>query len=96
MSRIGWVKTVAASLVLGVASLAQAAEPMKITVIGGGGMIGQRIVREALDRGHHVTVLVRDPARVTEKHERLRVAKGDVLDKAMLSAGVAWARRRRG
>ena len=89
MSRIGWLKTVAASLALGVASLAQAAEPMKITVIGGGGMIGQRIVREALDRGHHVTVLVRDPARVTEKHEQLRVAKGDVLDKAMLSAAFA-------
>ncbi len=88
MSRIGWLKAAAAMLALA-ASLAQAAQPMKITVIGGGGMIGQRVVREALDRGHHVTVLVRDPARVTEKDERLSVAKGDVLDKATLAGAFA-------
>lgn len=60
--------------------MAFAADALKITVIGGSGMIGQRIVREALDRGHHVTIVARDPARVTEKHERLTVATGDVLD----------------
>lgn len=48
-------------------------------------MIGQRVVREALERGHHVTLVARDPAKVTESHERLTIAKGDVLD----SAGIA-------
>lgn len=56
------------------------AESLKITVIGGSGMIGQRVVREALNRGHSVNLVARDPSSVTETHERLTVAKGDVLD----------------
>lgn len=59
---------------------AAAAESQKITVIGGSGMIGQRIVNEALARGHQVTLLARDPSRVTQTHERLRVEKSDVLE----------------
>ena len=43
-------------------------------------MIGQRIVSEALHRGHHVTLVVRDPAKVAEAHDRLTVVQGDVLD----------------
>ncbi|MGH8432037.1 MAG: NAD(P)-dependent oxidoreductase, partial [Solimonas sp.] len=52
-------------------------------------MIGQRIVHEALDRGHHVTMIVRDPARVTQNHERLTVVKGDVLDSQGIAKVVA-------
>ncbi len=58
----------------------------RIVVIGGSGMIGQRIVREALDRGHEVTLVARDPAKVSEKHERLKVMQGDVLDPDSLRA----------
>jgi len=68
---------------------ASAAEQLKIGVIGGNGMIGQRIVREALDRGHHVTVIVRDPSRVDAAHERLQLRQGDVLDKAQISRLIA-------
>ena len=68
---------------------ASAAEQLKIGVIGGNGMIGQRIVREALDRGHHVTVIVRDPSRVDATHERLQLRQGDVLDKAQMSRLIA-------
>jgi putative NADH-flavin reductase len=35
---------------------------MWIAVYGGGGTIGSRIVAEALDRDHHVTVVTRHPA----------------------------------
>lgn len=59
---------------------AVAAESLKITVYGGSGRIGQRIVNEALNRGHAVTIAVRDPASVKEKRARLSVVKGDVLD----------------
>ncbi len=52
---------------------------MRIGVIGGGGMIGSRIVQEALDRGHYVTSLVRSPA-ASEAPERLTVVRGDALD----------------
>jgi putative NADH-flavin reductase len=68
---------------------ARAAEQLKIAVIGGNGMIGQRIVREALDRGHHVTVIVRDPSSVDATHERLQSRQGDVLDSAQISRVIA-------
>jgi putative NADH-flavin reductase len=55
---------------------------MKIAVVGGGGMIGQRIVHEALDRGHHVTIVVRDPSRVAARHESLAIVEGDAVDAA--------------
>jgi putative NADH-flavin reductase len=61
----------------------------KIAVLGGGGMIGQRIVREALSRGHEVTVVVRDPSKVADAHELLRVVRGDVLDSGSIAKLVA-------
>jgi putative NADH-flavin reductase len=60
-----------------------------ITVIGGGGMIGQRIVREAVDRGHRVTVVVRDPSKVGGSHESGTVVQGDVLDGTALAGHLA-------
>jgi uncharacterized protein len=56
---------------------------LAIAVIGGGGMIGSRIVREALDRRHAVKLVVRDPTKVAESHERLNLVQGDVLDGAI-------------
>ena len=53
---------------------------LRIAIVGGGGMIGQRIVREALARGHRVTLVVRDPSKVADAHDRLEVVRGDVLD----------------
>jgi|SRR5690349_12523267 len=64
---------------------AAAAEPLKITVFGGTGNIGKRIVTEALNRGHEVTLISRDPSHVKEKHAHLSVKQGNVLE----SAGVA-------
>lgn len=59
---------------------AAAADSLKITVFGGTGNVGKRVVAEALNRGHQVTIISRDPARVKEKHERLSVKQGNVLD----------------
>ncbi|MEU4233651.1 NAD(P)H-binding protein [Nonomuraea sp. NPDC026600] len=59
-----------------------------IAVFGANGTIGSAIVREALDRGHTVTAVVRDPAKVTERHANLAVTTGDVLD-AQSIAGAA-------
>lgn len=69
--------------------LVVAAEALKITVYGGTGRIGQRIVDEALNRGHTVTVVVRDPSKMTKKHERLSIAKGDILDSAGVTKQLA-------
>jgi putative NADH-flavin reductase len=53
--------------------------PLELAVIGGAGMIGRRIVDEALARGHRVRVIVRDPSRIPGGDERLEVVRGDVL-----------------
>ncbi|MGW7192485.1 NAD(P)-dependent oxidoreductase, partial [Streptomyces sp. NPDC054838] len=48
---------------------------MKLTVFGATGGVGTEVVRQALDAGHEVTAVVRDPARLpVPAHERLRVA----------------------
>ena len=59
---------------------------MKIVVFGVGGRIGSRIAQEALSRGHTVTGVARDPARVKLAHEGLRVAKGDASDPVAVQA----------
>lgn len=69
-----------------------AADGLAITVYGGTGNIGSRVVAEALDRGHRVTVIVRNPDAATAapfSHPNVSVRQGDVLD----SAGVAAALR---
>jgi uncharacterized protein len=53
---------------------------MQIVVIGATGNIGQRIVREALERGHSVTGVVRDPSAVASPDPRVRLVKGDATN----------------
>ena len=67
------------------AALAAAATPLTITIYGGTGNIGQRIVQEALNRGHQVTVVARDPSTLAVKGSGLAVAKGDVTDTALVT-----------
>ncbi|UED84642.1 NAD(P)-dependent oxidoreductase [Streptomyces profundus] len=57
----------------------------RIAVFGASGSIGHRVVSEALDRGHEVTAVVRDPVRVTRTHPALAVLGGDVLDPASVT-----------
>jgi putative NADH-flavin reductase len=61
---------------------------MKITIYGATGNIGQRLVAEALRRGHSVIAVVRDPSRVTENDPKLTVVKGDATDAAGVAAMV--------
>ncbi|MEV5508957.1 NAD(P)-dependent oxidoreductase [Streptomyces orinoci] len=58
----------------------------KIALFGARGTIGSRILREALDRGHQVTAVVRNPADFTERHPALTVVTGDVLDPDSVAA----------
>jgi putative NADH-flavin reductase len=50
----------------------------KIALIGASGYIGSRVLKEALDRGHMVTGIVRRPERITIVHPNLKAEKGDV------------------
>jgi len=53
---------------------------MKLALFGAGGTIGRRILNEALDRGHHVTAVVRDPDSFTDSRANLKVVRGDIFD----------------
>lgn len=53
---------------------------MKIALWGATGRFGSRIAQEALARGHQVTAIVRNPARLTFTHKNLKVVTGNVLD----------------
>ncbi|WP_037570058.1 NAD(P)-dependent oxidoreductase [Phaeacidiphilus oryzae] len=64
---------------------------MRITVLGATGGIGGAFVQQALDQGHEVTAVVRDPARLTTRHPRLSVRRGDVTDPGSLKEAVAGA-----
>jgi uncharacterized protein len=53
----------------------------RIALFGATGMIGGRILSEALDRGHDVVAVVHR-AKLTRTHPALRVVTGDVLELA--------------
>jgi putative NADH-flavin reductase len=61
---------------------------MKIAVIGGTGRAGSRIVDELLRRGHQVTIIVRNPDKVSAR-EGLTAVRGDVFDVAGLAQRLA-------
>ena len=63
---------------------------MNITVFGANGRVGQRVVRRALDRGHHVQAFVhsRDPF---DPHGQLSVSAGNVADGTAVQGAVAGA-----
>jgi len=62
---------------------------MKILLIGGTGNIGQRILKEALDKGHEIIAMQRKPEALKLKHPNLTVIKGDLLDDAKLDSLIA-------
>lgn len=53
---------------------------MRIVVFGATGNIGQRVVNEALSRGHEVVGVVRDPSAVTAPDARVTLVQGDVTN----------------
>ncbi|MYZ07341.1 NAD(P)H-binding protein, partial [Streptomyces sp. SID2999] len=61
---------------------------MRLTVFGATGGVGGEIVRQALDAGHEVTAVVRDPARLTVTGDRLHVVWADLSDPEALREAV--------
>lgn len=61
---------------------------MKLLIIGATGGTGRELVNQALERGHEVTAFARNPKKLRITHERLRVAKGNVLDAASVGDAV--------
>ena len=61
----------------------------KILVYGSTGKVGSQAVNEALNRGHIVTAVSRDPSRITLIHDNLTAVKGDVLNPESVASLVA-------
>ena len=51
----------------------------RIAVFGATGLTGGLVVKHALDQGHEVVALVRDPGRLTLRHPRLSVISGSPI-----------------
>ena len=52
---------------------------MKIAVLGATGQTGQHVVSLALEQGHSVTAVVRNPDKVQQKHDNLSVVKASIF-----------------
>ncbi|WKB51332.1 NAD(P)-dependent oxidoreductase [Eleftheria terrae] len=61
---------------------------MKVALIGATGFVGSALLEEALQRGHHVTALSRDPSRLAPQ-DHLSAVQADVLDAAQVARAVA-------
>jgi putative NADH-flavin reductase len=59
---------------------------MKVALIGASGFVGSAILKEALDRGHQVTAIVRNPEKISIKNPNLKAVKGNAFDADELAA----------
>ena len=57
---------------------------LRLVVLGATGATGLEVVRQAIERGHSVTALVRSPDRLAALENRITTRKGDLLDSAQL------------
>jgi putative NADH-flavin reductase len=61
---------------------------MNIALIGATGFVGAAILQEALNRGHEVTAIVRNPEKL-QAHRKLHAQKGDVYNEDDVARFVA-------
>ena len=82
-------RAIIAGLALLLSAGAGHAQPaLDIVVYGASGEVGSHVVQEALDRGHRVTAVSRNPEKLEARHENLSIVKGDLLDPASVAGTV--------
>ncbi|XP_029916571.1 flavin reductase (NADPH)-like isoform X2 [Myripristis murdjan] len=57
---------------------------MKIAVLGATGQTGQYLVHQALQQGHNVTAIVRNPGKLMVVHDKLKVVEADIFSEDSL------------
>jgi len=64
---------------------------MKVIIFGATGGIGKWAVKHALDKGYEVIAYVRNPAKMTQQHERLHVVKAQISDVSAMTKALKGA-----
>ena len=64
---------------------------MHLAMFGATGATGHQVVQQALEQGHSVTALARNPERLAIHHSSLRIVQGNVLDPIAVEKTVATA-----
>lgn len=64
---------------------------MKVALYGATGKAGSRILKELVGRGHEVTALVRDPAKIPQPASGVVVKRDDLSDPKKIAAAVNGA-----
>lgn len=64
---------------------------MRVTVFGASGGIGRHVVRQLLDAGHQVTVLVRNPGKLALSDPNLAVVAAELTDRPAVERAVTGA-----
>jgi hypothetical protein len=60
----------------------------RILIVGATGGTGRQLVQQALELGHEVTALVRNPSKLGVEHPNLRAVEGNVLDYGSVESAV--------
>lgn len=61
---------------------------MNIALIGASGFVGSAILKEALNRGHQVKAIVRNPEKIAVHHDHLTIEKANVLEASLVTEAV--------
>jgi uncharacterized protein len=59
---------------------------MRLVIFGASGLLGTRLVSEALSRGHQLTAVARDVARIDDRGGQVATAAADVTDPGSVAA----------
>ncbi len=62
---------------------------MRIIIFGAAGRSGLPLIEKSLAAGHEVTAFVRDPVKISIKHDRLKIAQGDARNLDQVNAAMA-------
>lgn len=61
---------------------------MKIVIFGASHGIGYQLLKLALEQGHEVTALLRNPNKLKTDDKKIHVIKGDILDPASVAHAI--------
>lgn len=62
---------------------------MQITILGSTGQVGKAVLNQALKAGYQVNVLVRDPEKLANLKEKVKVIRGNLLDEVAVEKALA-------